>query len=147
MRVVPESVHELLVVLVNKGVTRDFVSPRIEFGLLGEFSEDKQVRGFQEITSESEIRNRVSPVFQNPLFTVDERDPALAGSRVLESRIVGHESEIIVLDLDLTQVHGIDRIVVEVDFVCSAGSIVGNCQSVLRHVPSSQKTKVSLFTL
>src|SRR5918998_2855307 len=63
-------------------------------------------------------------MLQNPLLPVYVGDGAPATRRVGITRVVGHEPEVVFVDLDLPEVHGPDRAVFYLDFVTLARPIV-----------------------
>ena len=48
-----------------------------------------------------QLIDRIPAILENAFVTIDEGDPALAGSRVHKGRIVGHQPKVIIRDFDL----------------------------------------------
>jgi hypothetical protein len=145
MRVVVETVHILLDILVDDGVTRNVAHPHLQLRGIGQFAVQQQVGGFQEVALSRQLFDGVAAVAKNPFFAVDERDGALAGFGVGETRVIGQQAEVGLVDLDLSQLQGVDRrpvagigAVVDRQFVAVTGTIVGNSQGILRHDATSR---------
>jgi hypothetical protein len=106
VRVVAERVDELADVLVHHGVHRDLVRVKSSSPLRvgsSPFSRSADVSRNDELLGE--LLDGVAAVLEDALVAVDERDAARGGRRVHERRVIGHEPEVGVLDLDLAQVH------------------------------------------
>ena len=71
-----------------------------------------------------ELLDRVAAVLEDALVAVDERDGRLARRGVRERRVVGHEAEVVVTHLDLPQVEGPDRPVLDGQLVALPGAVV-----------------------
>jgi hypothetical protein len=91
VRVVAESLHELLDVLVQHRVVRDVTHPRLILRRGGKFAEENQVRGFEEVAVLCELFDRVAAIEQDALFAVDVGDGAPAVGGVHERRVVRHQ--------------------------------------------------------
>ena len=63
-------------------------------------------------------------------LAVDVGDRRSAGGRVGEGRVVAHQAEVVVRDLDLPQVHRPDGPVADLDLVALAGAVVGDAEGV-----------------
>src|SRR5215218_4949842 len=63
-------------------------------------------------------------MLQNPLLPVDVSDGAPATRRVGVTRVVGHEAEVVFVDLDLPEVHSPDGAVSYLDVIALARTIV-----------------------
>ena len=124
--VVTEAFDELLDVLMDHGVMGDVPGPALHLRGGGQFAIDDQIGGFQIVNLFGNLLDRISPVAQDPLVPVDVGDIALAGSGVLESGIIGHHPEIIILHLDLAQIHRIDGIVLDLHLVSFTGTVIGD---------------------
>lgn len=139
MRIVPESFHELLDVLMDKGVVADCFSPFLTLGMRGQFAFQKKICYFQErCRMFCQLLNRIPAVPEDSLVAVDVRDTALDRCRVHERGIVGHQSKVGILDLDLSEINRPDRFVFDRDFVLLASSVVGDRESI-RHGSSCVK--------
>jgi len=88
MRVVAESLHELLEVLVQERVVRDLLRPRVELVLGRQLPVDEEVRRLQVRALLRELVDRLAAVAQDPGVAVDVRDAARDGRRVEERRVV-----------------------------------------------------------
>src|SRR6185295_3204715 len=128
--------HELLDVLVHHRVVRDAVDPGLLLGPGRQLALQEQVGRLQERALLRELLDRVAAVVEDALVPVDERDAALAGGGVGESRVVGHETGV-VAGLDLTEVERFDGPVLDGDLVGLAGAVVGDGQGVLAHASAS----------
>src|SRR5581483_6939769 len=82
----------------------------------------------QEARLLSELLDWIAAVLENALVAIDERDrrPARRGSHV--GRVVGHEPEVVLVDLDLAQLGGTDRLVLDRDLVFLARTVVDDRQ-------------------
>ena len=78
---------------------------------VGQLAEDEQVGHLEEGALLGELLDRIAPVAQDPGVAVEEGDRAAARGRVHEGRVVGHEAEVSVIDLDLPEVGRPDRAV------------------------------------
>ena len=78
----------------------------------------------------AELLDRVPAVLEDPRLAVDVGDRRAAGGRVGEGRVVAHQSEVVLGDLDLAQVHRLDRPVGDLDLVALAGAVVGDREGV-----------------
>src|SRR3954454_16013589 len=65
-------------------------------------------------------------------LAVDVGDLAPAAGGVRVRRVVGHEAEVVLVDLDLPEVHRLHRAVGDLELVGLAGPVVGHRQRVLR---------------
>ena len=125
-----EPVHEFLDVLMDEGVGGDVRGPLGELRLVRQFAVEEQVGDLEVGALFGQLFDGISPVPQDPLVAVDERDLALARRGVHEGGIVGHHAEIIRVDLDLAQIGRLDGVVLDRDLVRFPGSIVRNGESV-----------------
>jgi hypothetical protein len=99
--VVVEAVDELLDVLVHVGVVGDLVGPPRRLVLVRHLAAQQQPGHVQEGCAARQLIDRVAAVPQDALITVDEGDGAATAGGVLERRIVGEQSEIVIGGLDL----------------------------------------------
>jgi hypothetical protein len=127
--VVAEALDELLDVLVHEGVVGDVVDPPFELLLGGELAEDEQVGHLEIGRLLAQLLDRNPPVLEDPRLAVDVGDRRAAGSRVGERRVVGHQAEVLVGDLDLAQIDGPDRAVADLQLVGLARAVVGDAQA------------------
>ena len=136
MGVVPEAVHDRPDILVHVRMVRDVVHEFVQLGLGLQLSVQQQIRAFEERAVLRKLFDLVSPVPKNPLFPIDVGDGAYGRGRVLEPGIVGHHSEIALVDLDLPEIHGADDItLVDVDLVLAPRPVIPNRQAILPPVP------------
>src|SRR5918994_3467965 len=124
VRVVTEAVHEVLDVLVDVGVMGDLIGPLIELVLGWEPAVDEQIGHLEVRRMLAELLDGDAPMLQDPLLPINVGDGAPATRRVGVAGVVGHEAEIVFVDLDLPEVHGPDRAVFYLDFVTLARPIV-----------------------
>ena len=121
VRVVVEAVDELLDVLVHVGVVGDLVGPRHRLFLVRQLAAQQQPGHVQEGRAARELLDRVTPVAQDALVAVDEGDGAATAGGVLEGRVVGEQSEVVIGGLDLPKVNRADSAVDDREFVAAAG--------------------------
>ena len=69
-------------------------------------------------------------VLEDARLAVDVGDRRAAGGGVGEGRVVAHQAEVVVRDLDLPQVHRPDGPVADLDLVALAGAVVGDAEGV-----------------
>jgi len=79
-------------VFMEHGSARQAVAPGGELRLVGQMPVNEKVCGFDERRPFSQLFNGYSPVAENPLVAINERDCARCGCRVHERRIQGHET-------------------------------------------------------
>ncbi len=128
--VVAEALHELLDVLVDVGVVGDLVDPGVELVLGRQLAVDQEVRHLEVGGLLAELLDRVPAVLEHAGLAVDVGDRAATGGRVGERRVVGHEAEVVLGDLDLPEVHRLHGAVRDLDLVGLAGAVVGHGQRV-----------------
>ncbi len=124
--VVPETLHELLDVLVKVRVGRDVVREVLQLGGRRQFALQEEPGHLEKRRLLGELLDRVSPVFQDSLVAVDERDRRLARRRVREGGVVRHQAEIVLVGLDLAKVERPDRAVLDRQLVRLSGAVVGD---------------------
>jgi hypothetical protein len=93
MGVVLKPLHQLLDVLVQQGVLRDFVGPGLELFFGGQLSEEDQVRGFEIGAVLGQLLDGIPAIPEDALVAVDLGNRAPAGRGVEEGRVVGREAE------------------------------------------------------
>ena len=96
---------------------------------VGQLAVEQQVGDLEVGALLGELLDRVAAVAQDALVAVDEGDGDSARRGVHERRVVGHQPEVVVVDLDLAQVHRADGPVRDGDLVGLAGSVVGDGQA------------------
>ena len=122
--------QELLDVLVDEGVVGDVEDPALELGLGRQLAEDEQVGDLEVARVLAQLLDRVAAVLEDPRLAVDEGDRRAARGGVGERRVVGHQAEVVVGDLDLAQVHRLHGPVGDLELVGLAGAVVGDRQRV-----------------
>jgi hypothetical protein len=128
--VVPEALHEVLHVLVHERVDRDLVRPVVELLLGGQVAVDEQVGDLEVRGLLGELLDGIAAVLEDPGVAVDVRDRRATRRGVRVRRVVGHHAEVVVVDLDLAEVHGTDGPVRDLDLVRLARPVVGDGQRV-----------------
>ena len=96
MRVVMETVEEVLQRLAHHRVMRDLVLELAELGLGRQVAVDQQVGDFEKARVLGQLLDRVPAIQQYALVAVDERDRAAARCRRHEPRIVGEVAGVLV---------------------------------------------------
>ena len=86
-------------------MVRHVLTPRHQFGLGRQVAIEQQIGRLDEGALLGQLFDRVSPISQDALAAVDEGDRAPAGCRVEKSRVVGHQPEIVRVNLDLPEIH------------------------------------------
>ena len=124
--VVAEALDELLDVLVDVGVVGDLEDPLVQLILRGQLAVDEQVGHLEVGGALAQLLDRVAAVLEDAGFAVDVADRAAAGRGVRERRVVGHQAEVVLVDLHLAEVHRLDRAVGDLDVVGLAGAVVGD---------------------
>ena len=130
--VVAEALHELLDVLVHEGVDRDLVRPLVELLLAGQLAVDQQIRHLEVARALRQLLDRIAPVLEDALLAVDERDRRATRRGGHVGRVVGHQAEVVLVDLDVAQLGGADRAVLDRNLVLLPGPVVGDCQGLAR---------------
>ena len=126
MGVVVKAVEKFLDALVNERVVRDVVVPIAQLRLRGQLAVKNQVGRLRIGAFFRQFLDRIAAVAKDALVAVDESDLAGAGRRVGEGGVVAHHAEIGVGDLDLAEIDGADRVVLDGHFVLAAVAIIGN---------------------
>ena len=132
VRVVAEAVEELLDVLVDVGVHGDLVHPVVELVARRQLAVDQQVGDLEVGRLLAELLDRVAAVLEDAGGAVDVGDLAAAVRGVRVRRVVGHEAEVVLVDLDPAEVHRLDGPVDDLDLVGLARPVVGDRERVLR---------------
>ena len=128
--VVAEPLHEVLDVLVHERVDRDLVRPLVELLLVRQLAVDEEVGDLEVGRLLGELLDRVAAVLQDPGVAVEEGDGRPARRRVHERGVVGHQAEVVVVDLDVAQGRRADRPVLDRHLVGAPGPVVGDGQRV-----------------
>src|ERR1700683_4811469 len=108
-----------------------FMHPLLEFGLGGQFAKQEQVGDFQEGAALSEHFDGISTVPEDSPVAINVSNAAAARCRVHEGRIVGHQSKIFRIRLDLPQAHRTDCAVLDGDGIRLTSAIVCDSECVL----------------
>jgi hypothetical protein len=111
MGVVGEALHELLDVLVDHGVHRDLMRPVRELARRRQFAEEDQVRGFEIGALLGELLDGITAIQEDAVVAIDVGDAAAARRGVHERRVVGRETLIVGVGLDLLEIGRADRAV------------------------------------
>src|ERR1043166_4857072 len=148
VRVVVKTVDHLLDTFVDESVVGDVSGP---FGKLcgcRELAVKQQVSDFEIRALLSELIDGIAAVFEDPLVAIDKGDAALAGSSIHERRIVSHQSEIVVRDFDLAQIHRLYCAVLDWELILFSGAIIDDGKGVFTHASSlTEKQKQSTGAL
>ena len=128
--VVAEALDELLDVLVDEGVVGDLEDPLVELLAGGQLAVDEEVGDLEVAGVLAELLDRIAAVLQHAGLAVDVGDRAAAGRRVRVRRVVRHQAEVVLGDLDLTEVHRLDGPVGDLELVALAGAVVGDAERV-----------------
>jgi hypothetical protein len=127
MCVVAERLHQRLDIFMDEGVMRNVVGPRRRLLLVRHLAKKDQVRHFQEVGSLGQLFDRIAAVFENSLVAVYERNCTFGGRGVHQRRVVGHQTEVVFVRFDLTQIHRTHSPFLDRQLVRFARAIVGNC--------------------
>ena len=130
VRVVLEPLHELLDVLVQHRVERDLAGPGLLLRGRRQLAEQDQIRRFEEVAVLGQLFDRIAAIEEDAFVAVDVGDRAAAVGRVHERRVVRHEPEVVGARLDLAQIHGANRAVLNRQLVLLPGPVVDDCQRV-----------------
>ncbi len=117
-------------------ITKKLVTQRVERRQL---AVDQQVGDLEVARVLAQLLDRVAAVLEDAGVTIDVGDRAAARGRVHERRVVGHQPEFVLLDLDLAQVHGAHGAVGDGHLVGAPGAGVGDEQPVL--LPRSRRRR------
>ena len=113
----------------------------------GQLAVDQQVGDLEVAGVLAQLLDRVAAVLQDAGVAVDVGDRAAARGRVHEGRVVGHQPEVVVVDLDLAEVHGAHGAVGDRQLVGAPGAVVGDESAVLRPRRRRLPPRVSLAPL
>ena len=130
VRVVAEALHEALDVLVHERVDRDLVRPLVELRLVGQVAVHEQVGDLEVGRLLGQLLDRIAAVLEHPGLAVEEGDRGAARRGVHERGVVGHDPEVVLVDLDVAQGGGAHRPVLDGDLVGLARAVVGDGQRV-----------------
>ena len=100
--------------------------------LIGQLAVDQQVGDLEVGRVLGELLDRIPAVLQDALLAVEVRDRGATRGRVHEGRVIGHDAEVFVVDLDVAQRGRPDGPVLDRDLVGLAGAVVGDRQGVRR---------------
>jgi len=129
MSVILEPLHQLLDVLVQQRVLRDGVGPLLKLLFRREFPKQDEIRRFEVGAVLGEFLDWIAAVPEDAFVAVDIGDGAAAGRGVEKSRVVGHQAGV-VSALDLLEIRGANRPVLDGNLVLPARAVVGNRQGV-----------------
>jgi hypothetical protein len=94
--------------------------------LVGRLAEDDQVRRLEVVRALSQLLDGVSAVLEDALVAVDVGNRAATRGRVHERRVVGDEAEVLRARLDLLEIAGANRAVLDRQLVLFARAVIGN---------------------
>ena len=137
VRVVLESLHQLLDVLVQHRVERDLARPLIELRRGRQLAEHDEIRCLEIGRPLRELLDRVAAVHQDAAIAVDVGDRAAAEGRVHEGRVECRQPVIVLACLDLPQIGRADRAVIDGNLVLLPGAIVRDGERV-GHIRSQE---------
>ena len=80
-------------------------------------------------------------------LAVDVGDRRAARGGVGEGRVVGHQPEVVLVDLDLPQVHRLDGAVGDLELVALAGAVVGDAERVVAARAVALASSARLFSV
>jgi len=75
----------------------------------------------------------IAAVAKDAAIAVNKGDAALAGRRIHERRILGHEAKIFSVGFDFAQIHGTDGAILNRQVVIFGGAIIGNSERLWCH--------------
>ena len=136
--VVAEALHEALDVLVHERVDRDLVRPLVQLRLGGQLTVDEQVGDLEIGRLLRELLDRIAAVLQDAGLAVQERDGRATRGGVHERGVVGHDPEVVLVDLDVPQGGGTYGAVLDRDLISLARPVVRDREGVggRGHTPS-----------
>ena len=149
VRVVAESLHERLHVLVDERVVGDLVHPGVVLRLGRQAAMDQQVGDLEEVGLLRQLLDRVAAVLEDPLLAVDEGHGTSTGGGVDEAGVVDREARTLLVGLDLPEIGGLDGAVGDRDVVLLPGAVVADGERVshafqLSPMPRSRGNAVSI---
>ena len=107
---------------------RDLGPPARALGGSRQFAVQDQPGDVEIAMALGELLDGVAAVTEDALVAVDVGDPADAGGRVLERRVVGGEPRVVGVRAHLSEPGGADRSVLDVEAVVCPGAPVGEGQ-------------------
>ena len=122
--VVAVALHELLHVLVHERVDRDLVRPLVQLRLVRQLAVHEQVGDLEVRRLLGELLDRIAAVLEDALVAVDVGDRRSTRGRVHEGRVIRHQAEVVVVDLDVAQCQRADRPVLDRHLVRATGAVV-----------------------
>src|SRR6516162_11293276 len=121
-------------------VNLDIVFPSPVVIGVGQFALDDQICGLEVVTLLGQLFDGVATIAKDAFVAIDERDATAARCGVYESRVVGHQPEIVGRCLDCAQRGGPNHAAFfDWNFVALAGPVVDYAETVLCHRPSTEK--------
>src|SRR5688572_14356046 len=129
MGIVMKAVYMFLYIFVNDRMNSNVSNPFGELGFARQFAVENQVSSFEVSALLGQLFDRIAPITQNTLVTIDIGDLALARCGVHKTRIIADQS-IIFGNFNLKQIGGLDRAILNRDIIFFAGSIIDDRQSV-----------------
>ncbi len=111
----------------------DLHPPVIHLPLCGQFTVDQEIGSFQVGALLSQLLDRVPAVLKDTGLTVDARDGAAAGGGVGEAGVVDEQAEVVLVHLDIAEIHCAHRAIFNRHFVQTAGPVIGHRKGVFGH--------------
>src|SRR5262245_43378292 len=124
MGIVVEAVNELFDILMNDGVKSNIMCPLFQLRLGGKFSVKNQVGSFEISTFLRQLFNGVTSVQKDSFFAINKGNLALTGRRIHKRGVITHQAKITFRDLDLAQVCGANRAVLNGNLITPACPII-----------------------
>ncbi len=128
MGIIVKSIDELLDIFMGERVHHDIVGPLFVLRLCRQLAMDQQVCRFKVIALLRKLLDGISAVTENSFVAVDVRDSTDACRGIHECRVISHHAKILVADLDLAEVYGLDRIMLDGDFELFSRPVIRNSQ-------------------
>src|SRR5260370_16432921 len=100
---------------------------------MGKLAVPDQVSGFEVRPFLRQFFDGITAITQDAGLAVDERDAALAQSRVIECRVVAQRPEVFRVLLNLAEVHRSDGPVLYGDFAGFSRAVVGDGERLAAH--------------
>ena len=101
-------------------------------GWVGKLAVDQQVGDLEVARPLGELLDRVAAVLEDALLAVDVRDRGATRRGRHVGGVVGHQAEVVLVDLDVAKLGGADRPVFDRNLVLLPGSVVGDRQGLCR---------------
>src|SRR6202050_1281134 len=106
-----KAIEEFLDALVNEGVVSDVIRPILQLRLGGQLTMQNQVSRFDVGALLRQFLNRITAILKNSGIAIDVSNAADARGGIGECRIVADQAKIALVHLNLAQIDGLNRIV------------------------------------